>query len=196
MFDRLIVITAPEFFGEEAEILNQLFEAGLKRLHLRKPQGRKEELEKLIMEIGPGFRKFIAVHYHQELAVEMNLGGMHFSYHTNSNPADITDRYTVSCSLHSWNELEEVQQKIDYCFMSPVFNSISKVRYLANEALQEVPSFALNVFALGGISEANCVEVLDKQYSGVAVLGALWDDPSQALLRFKVLRNKVNAHVN
>lgn len=189
MFDKLIVITAPELFEGEAEILNRLFEAGLTRLHLRKLQGRKA-VERLINEIDCNFRKFIAVHYHQDLVSEMELGGMHFSYHASSNPAELSDKYTVSCSSHSWAELKEVQDKIDYCFMAPVFNSISKVGHLANKALHQVPPFARNVFALGGITEANCKEVIDKGYSGVAVLGALWEDKNQALQRFEVLHRK------
>lgn len=196
MFDRLIVITAPGFFEGEADILNQLFEAGLKRLHLRKPLGGRGELERLVSEIDPNFRKRVAVHYHQGLVTELGLGGMHFSYHASSNPADLSDEYTVSCSLHSWGELEKVQEKIDYCFMGPVFNSISKLGYLANEALQDVPGFARNVFALGGINEANCNQVLSIGYTGVAVLGALWEDKEQALQRFTALQGKVKAHGN
>lgn len=194
MFDKLIVITAPDFFGGEADTLNQLFEAGLKRLHLRKPQGRRGEVETLINEIDPNFRKFIAVHYHQDLVTEMELGGMHFSYNTSSEPAGLSDKCTVSCSSHSWDELKEIQDKIDYCFMGPVFNSISKVGHLANEALQQVPLFARNVFALGGITEANCKEVIDKGYSGLAVLGTIWEDKNQALQRFKVLHKKLKAY--
>lgn len=194
MFDKLIVITAPDFFRGEADTLNELFGAGLKRLHLRKPQGRRGEVEMLINEIDPNFRKLIAVHYHQELVTAMDLGGMHFSCPGSSETAVLTDKYTHSCSLHNWNELEEVQKKIDYCFMSPVFHSISKIGYPANEALNKVPDFAKNIFALGGITEANSHEVIDKGYSGLAVLGTIWEDKGQALRRFKGLHEKLKAY--
>ena len=34
---KLILMTTPSFFVEEHQILNALFEEGLERLHLRKP---------------------------------------------------------------------------------------------------------------------------------------------------------------
>lgn len=191
MFNHLIVITAPKFFKMEASILNQLFEAGLTRLHLRKPGANKLAVRNLINEIDPYFRKCIIVHYHQDLVPEMELGGMHYSYHTVPNSGKSSDNYTFSYSLHDWDELQEVQEKMDYCFISPVSNSISKTEYLANEALQTVPAFARNVFALGGINEANCEGILDKGYCGVAVLGAIWEDENSALQRFKVLHEKL-----
>ncbi|MEJ6979152.1 thiamine phosphate synthase [Pedobacter sp. P351] len=189
----MIVITAPEFFEGEAEILNQLFESGLTRLHVRKPQSQRQEVEKLLAEIDSSFMAGVTIHYHSELVSEMGLGGMHFSY-PQIKELKNSGRYTISCSLHQWEELNEVQDKIDYCFMSPVFNSISKAGYPANEALKQVPSFASNVYALGGITETNCEEVLDNGYRGIAVLGYLWASKAAALQRYKDLEQKVKAY--
>ena len=194
MSDRLIVITAPEFFDGEAEILNQLFESGLTRLHVRKPQSQRQEVEKLVLGIDFKFRAGVTIHYHSDLVSEMGLGGMHFSYPQISKEVKTSGRYTISCSLHQWGELNEVQDKIDYCFMSPVFNSISKAGYLANEALKQVPSFASNIYALGGITESNYEEVLDRGFSGIAVMGYLWANKAAALQRYKVLEQKVKAY--
>src|SRR5688500_15661993 len=104
MSDRLIVITAPEFFDGEAEILNQLFESGLTRLHVRKPQSQSREVEKLVSEIDSKFRAGVTIHYHSDLVSEMGLGGMHFSY-PQIKEVNISGRYTISCSLHQWEEL-------------------------------------------------------------------------------------------
>lgn len=193
MQDKLIVITDPVFFNGEAEILNQLFEAGLTRLHLRKPQTGKEELKKLITEIDLNFRRFITIHYHPDLVTEMELGGIQYAYPEIPDHINLADT-KVSCSLHKWEELKEVQEKIDYCFMSPVFNSISKFGYQANEELMQVPAFARNVYALGGITEANYERLLDNGYSGIAVLGYLWEDKSLTLERFKVLQEKLETY--
>ena len=196
MFDKLIVITDPEFFEGEAETLNRLFDGGLTRLHVRKPKSCKEELQKLVRDIDSSFRTCITIHHHSDLLSEMGLGGLHFSYPDIRNQADLTESYTVSCSLHQWEELADVQEKIDYCFMSPVFNSISKVGYQANKKLLQVPSFAQNVFALGGVTEANCKDVMDSGYSGIAVLGHLWINKAKAFERFTVLREKLLAYGN
>ena len=195
MSDRLIVVTAPEFFDGEAEILNHLFESGLTRLHIRKPQSRKQDVERLISEIDFSFRTDVIIHYHSDLVSKMGLGGMHFSF-PQIKEAEPSNRYTISCSVHQWSELNEVQDKIDYCFMSPVFNSISKMGYQANENLLEVPSFARNVFALGGITDANFKQVLDYGYSGIAVLGYLWTNKVKAVERFNVLKQKLQAYGN
>jgi thiamine-phosphate pyrophosphorylase len=196
MFDKLIVITDPEFFEGEAEILNQLFKGGLTRLHVRKPKSSKEELQKLISDIDSNFRRYITIHHQSDLVKEMDLGGAHFSYPDILNQAVLTEKYTVSCSLHQWKELDEVQEKINYSFMSPVFNSISKIGYQANGNLLEVPSSARNVFALGGITEANFNKVLDNGYSGIAVLGYLWIDKAKTFERFNFLKQNLKAYEN
>jgi thiamine-phosphate pyrophosphorylase len=196
MFDKLIVITDPEFFEGEAETLNQLFDSGLTRLHVRKPKSCREELQKLVLDIDPNFRRCITIHHHSDLLSEMGLGGMHFSYPDVLNQAGLVEKYTVSCSLHQWKELDEVGEKINYCFMSPVFNSISKIGYQANKNLLQVPAFAQNVFALGGITDANCEDVMDSGYSGVAALGYLWIDKAKAFERFNILREKLQAYGN
>ncbi|MGV3507931.1 MAG: thiamine phosphate synthase [Sphingobacteriaceae bacterium] len=192
--DRLIVISSPDFFIGEAKMLNQLFESGLTRFHLRKPESRKEELRGLLSEIDFNYRKRITMHYHLDLVTEMELGGMHFSYPQIKNQVKSNNAYSVSCSLHKWDELFEVRQTIDYCFMSPVFNSISKSGYQANEALNKVPAFAENVYALGGITANNCKTALDMGYSGIAILGYLWEDKNQVLQRFALLQEKLSVY--
>lgn len=193
MSDRLIVITAPEFFDGETEILNQLFESGLMRLHVRKPQSQRQEVEKLVSEIDSNFKERVTIHYYSELVSEMGLGGMHFSY-PQIREVKASGEYTISCSLHQWKELNEVQDKIDYCFMSPVFDSISKAGYLANESLKQIPPSAKNVFALGGITETNYEEVLGRGYRGIAVMGYLWTNKLLALHKYKDLEQKVKAY--
>ncbi|MFD2164444.1 thiamine phosphate synthase [Paradesertivirga mongoliensis] len=196
--DRLIVITDPDCFAGEANLLNQLFKAGLKRLHLRKPGHGCDEIRQLAAQISPKFRKYISVHYHPDLVTELNLGGKHYSYHDILN-ADLGDpEYIVSCSLHTWEELKELQgRKIDYCFMSPVYDSVSKRGYMANRALSTVPDFAKGfpAYALGGINLSNSTETLERGFYGIAVLGYLWEDKENAVKRFEMLREEIDTYV-
>jgi len=195
MFYKLIVITTPEFFVGEAAILNQLFRAGLKRLHIRKPQSKREDIVRLINKIEMPFRKRIAVHYHKQLVIEMGLGGMHFGYPEISTQPDLADfNYMVSCSVHQWSEFESLRNKTDYCFISPVFDSISKSDYQANKTLKQVPASAKNVYALGGITVNNFEKVLENGYAGIAVLGHLWEDKNLTLQRFNNLQEKMYAY--
>lgn len=48
-----IVITMPDFIENEANYINQLFEAGLDLLHLRKPDSCIADCERLLQEINP-----------------------------------------------------------------------------------------------------------------------------------------------
>ena len=46
-----IIITTPTFISHEAKYIDQLFEAGIDLLHLRKPDSTPEECEQLIQKI-------------------------------------------------------------------------------------------------------------------------------------------------
>lgn len=48
-----IIITTPTFISHEAKYIDQLFEAGIDLLHLRKPDSTPEECELLIQKIDP-----------------------------------------------------------------------------------------------------------------------------------------------
>lgn len=196
--NRLIVITDPDYFADEANLLNQLFEAGLRRLHVRKPGRSSDEIRQLVVKISPEFRKYISVHYHTGLVTELDLGGKHYSSIDILN-ADLREsEHTVSCSLHAWEELKELQEKkIDYCFISPVYDSVSKHDYRASKALSTVPNFAKGfpVYALGGITLSNSRETLKMGFYGIAVLGYLWEDKKNAVKRFEMLKEEINARV-
>lgn len=196
MFKKLIVITSPEFFDGEAEMLNQLFEAGLTRLHVRKPRSEQEKVEKLINNINLSYRNLITMHYHLDLVEKLALGGKHFGYPEISNQSNLANlNFTVSCSVHNWDEYQTLRN-IDYCFISPVFDSISKSGYSANKELEQVPAAAKNAFALGGVTADNCEILLKNGYAGIAVLGYLWEDKSLTLQRFNGLKQQIYAYGN
>lgn len=178
---KLLVITWPDFFPGEAQILTRLFQAGLTRLHLRKPAASRAELRALLASLPTIYYPRIALHDHFALATEPafagHLGGLHLN---RRNPA-IPGGYTgcVSCSCHS---LEEVAGKkaFDYVFLSPVFPSLSKPGYgegFPPALLHEATRTGLideRVIALGGISTATIPQLAQTGFGGVAVLGALW----------------------
>lgn len=69
---------------------------------------------------------------------------------------------------------------MDYLFLSPIFNSISKEGYESGFTIEELESASdkgiINdkVFALGGIDEKTIPELRSISFGGVTVLGALW----------------------
>ena len=128
---KLIVITSPRFFQGEDTVLSHLFDEGMQRLHLRKPDSEANELRKLLDRIPAIYYPKIVLHDCFGLAVEYGLGGVHLNRRNNQTPDGFTG--TISRSCHSIGELEQFGE-LDYLFLSPIFQSISKEGYSCEQA--------------------------------------------------------------
>ena len=158
---KLIVVTTPTFFVEEDKIITALFEEGLDILHLRKPETPAMYSERLLTLIPEKYHRRIVTHEHFYLKEEFNLMGIHLNARNPKEPHDYAGH--VSCSCHSVEEVKNRKHFYDYVFMSPVYDSISKVNYYSK------------VMALGGINEDNLLEIKDFGFGGAVVLGDLWN---------------------
>lgn len=184
----VIIITPPRSLPDEESIVNRLFENGLHLLHLRKPGADRETLENFIRGIAPRFRERVIVHDHFELVEEYGLKGIHLK-HDQAATFTERERYPhVSVSCHSFEEIGSLAFTPDYVFLSPVFDSISKPGYntafdlnLLKEKLKTVP---VPVVALGGILPDKVTACRKAGFDGVALLGYIWEKPSEALSRF------------
>ena len=151
---KLIVITSPYFFKGEDSILSHLFDEGMQHLHLRKPDSEANELRKLLDRIPDIYYPKVVLHDCFNLAIEYGLGGIHLNRRNNQSPDGFTG--TISCSCHSIEELEQFG-KLDYLFLSPIFQSISKEGYgngFKPETLRQASNAGIindKVIALGGI---------------------------------------------
>ena len=105
---KLIVITSPHFFKGEDSILLHLFNEGMQRLHLRKPDSDANELRKLLDRIPDTYYPKVVLHDCFGLAVEYGLGGIHLNRRNNQPPDGFTG--TISCSCHSIEELGTVRE--------------------------------------------------------------------------------------
>lgn len=177
---RLIAISWPDFFEGEAAVINALFEEDLDILHLRKPGAKEEDVATLIEKIEPRFRKRLTLHYLPDLAERYAVGGYHLSPNRPLAPEGWGGRLSASC--HTMEELVEKLHTVDYAFLSPIFDSISKSGYkssFSHETLQKAASenvIGAGVVALGGVTPANMGMVKELGFGGVAVLGGLWGD--------------------
>lgn len=190
---KLIAITAEKFIDNEAETINALFEAGLERLHLRKPHASANECERLILSIGSKWYGRISLHDHFELAKKYGIGGLHLNSRNPQPPYGFAGMLSRSC--HSLKEIAEEKYKYDYLFLSPVFDSISKQGYTAKfgggalQAAARNGSIDDNVIALGGITPERIEEAAACNFGGAAVLGYLWaDSVEETLERFRTLQ--------
>ncbi|MDR3001851.1 MAG: thiamine phosphate synthase [Fibromonadaceae bacterium] len=154
---QLALISSPENFAGEHEILEQMFERGLQMLYARKPQ-----MPELLLE-----RWLLAFDLKWQSKILPWLG-----------------------SAHSFEDLEKISDNAEICFLSPVFDSISKFGYKAKYSKDELKqgitawrdfqkkqNRSQKLFALGGVEADNIAELKELGFDGAAILGAIWHDP-------------------
>ncbi|MDO4163659.1 MAG: thiamine phosphate synthase [Bacteroides sp.] len=179
---KLIVITLPHFFEGEAELLTALFHAGLEILHLRKPEASATDMERLLRQLPEEYLNRIVTHDHFSLATAWHLKGIHL----NGRHPQAPDGYCghISCSCHSLEEVERRKPECDYVFLSPIYDSISKIGYAAAyspDTLRQAQIQGIideRVIALGGISAEHLSEVQSLGFGGAALLGDVWNQPA------------------
>lgn len=189
----IILISPPSKKVGEQELLIKFFDAGLKRFHLRKPKFSVEELNNYLKKIPEKYLSRIVVHRKPELTEQFSLGG----YHYRSDELTLPLQGTRSRSLHSIKELKNLKDSMDYAFLGPVYESISKEGYKPKVSLSELFLFfnsvqiktqkkQTKVFALGGIRKKKLRKLAQVGFDGVALLGSVWGsrDPLAAMNDF------------
>lgn len=202
-----IVISPETEYPKEAFWVSRMFEAGLERYHLRKPGWSQEQLIGFVQQIHEKYWSRFVLHQSYELVGKLDLAGYHLK--DNSDALSEVERLrevrrgsqTVSRSVHSLADVHGDPGNLDYLFLSPVFDSISKKSYSSKWTLEEIGS-ALNgdfggpltkCYALGGVDISNVNRCLEIGFDGVAVLGAIWSasDPLKAFGEIKGAMNPV-----
>lgn len=194
-FPRFIAITAPGFIPNEAQQWEQLFKAGLKRLHVRKPGIKPAQLVAILKLVPEEYHEKMVLHGFPELFSEYRFAGYH-GRDDEKKKLTFYGEQTFSTSAHSWKEAEDLLQVSDYVFLSPLFDSISKEGYLANPDLMEFPEHLLGkkIYALGGVTADNWEDAMDFGYHGVAVLGSLWEKSDRVWEQFTKFKKRGQEH--
>lgn len=179
--NQYIVVTLPDFFEGEAERITGMFQAGLERLHLRKPACDIGQMRRLLQLIPACYHERIVLHEHFSLAQEFCIGGVHLNRRHPEPPLSaLNAQLTVSRSCHSLQELEQYKGQYAYLSLSPIFNSISKEGYKAafsrEELLQAKAQGLINerVMALGGVCRDTIDQLPTFGFGGGMVLGDAW----------------------
>ena len=185
----IILISNPAPVNDEHEIISQLFNDGLYIFHLRKKEFQENEMRTFIENIPQKFRERIVLHSHYHLAAEFGLKGIHVpAVYAGGMPAG-----TLSVSFHSPEEIQKSELPFDYCFLSPVFDSISKEGYKSRFNSDELRLFLKDrkekIIALGGMDEDKIETVKSLGFSGIALLGAIWQNENP-VEKFKRIRER------
>ena len=173
-----IVVTQPQPFEREAEYIAKLLSIGVDYIHLRKPDVAVGEFEFLLKSVPEHLHPRLTLHDHFSLAEKYHVGGLHLNSRQGFLPDSFRGR--VSCSCHSFSEVAQWKNRMDYLFLSPIFDSISKGGYssaFTANILQEASAQSLidqKVIALGGVKLENIPYLRSLGFGGVAQLGDIW----------------------
>lgn len=197
----LVAISNPTQVPDEAALINQLFDEGLKLFHLRKPDYSFEELEALLNDIDPAHHPKIALHQHHEMSKKFDIKRLHYVEHKRleespeSLSAKVNEGFILTTSLHDIADYYTLPEQFAYAFLGPVFGSISKTNYKAmesNKRLMEQPKTKVKLIALGGITEVNGHLPFEWGFDGVAILGTLWEDTTKTIESFIKIKAACN----
>lgn len=194
----LIVISEPHYFEGEAQLVNQLFDAGLAIFHLRKPGTEKQDYAALLGRIDARYHDRIALHQFHELHREFpRIRRLHYpeAKRKEMMHSDLPfplQGYVLSSSVHGPDALQELAD-FDYAFYGPVFDSLSKPGYpgIAGPGFTLPEQPAVRLIALGGITAARIPALKAMGFTGMAVLGNLWANKTRVLEHFKLLLQAV-----
>lgn len=111
-----------------------------------------------------------------------------------------TEQYNPKHTFHSFEEIENFDKKIQFGFLSPIFDSISKPDYKSNFTEEELVSFfkkrsqtndhkVKKLYALGGICPNYIKKSKEIGFDGIGVVGGIWQipDPVKAFLEYKAI---------
>ena len=176
---KIIAITVPQMIDEDAYLISNLLKMGIHSIHLRKPEASIHECRTLLAKLTKEERAKIIIHDYLELYTEFSLKGIHINKNITSLPNGYNGFKTRSC--HSFEEIERYKNDYDYLFLSPIFDSISKVGYKSaftkEELLKASTSGIIDhkVIALGGITLDMMPYFQELNFGGIAMIGGIYN---------------------
>lgn len=174
-------------YPNETDHVVELLDAGLERFHVRKPDASIGELKVYLSSIPEKYRSRIYVHYHRKLAEQFDCKlHLQFKFAVIQGEVQPCD----SVSVHSLEEFEQIDGKIESCTLSPIFESISKENYAANPELDRIPrERSTRVLALGGVDVDTIIKAKELNFNGAAALGAIWHIGGKPIDNYKSIMN-------
>ncbi|MDE3235798.1 MAG: thiamine phosphate synthase [Bacteroidota bacterium] len=207
---KLLVITPEINVPNEIAIVIELFERGMRRLHLRKKNAGIDVYRNYLQQIPFQFHSLISIHSFPELLKQFPLVGFHCTTEVWKNEEQMKEIQSyqpavLSASFHAWDEIEQTPYVLNYVFISPVFDSISKQGYKASIDRSKLKAIKtrgeqLNnqipaVIALGGIDAGNISTLYQEDFDGAAVLGAIWQS-QQPVENFVQMKETIERLMN
>ena len=185
---QLTVVTSAGEHPDEIGVLERLIEAGLRRLHVAKPDWSEARVRSLLEALPASFLPHVTLDGHFPIALDMPVGGIAINDSADDGLRREFDRVRrlrpmiESCGrFHSLETLRTPAVGLTQAWISPVLASISKVAYeppFSFEALRAVVrELPIPAVALGGV-RSDRIEALERAgFARAAALGAIWQSP-------------------
>ncbi len=191
------IITHPTWLPEETLYWRQLLDEGADSILLRKPGWSAADYEQLLLEADISCYHQLMIAGHPALCEKYGLQGIHFSENagmllTTEDIATYRQQgWLLSTSVHTTAALQTAGAHWDQQLLAPIFDSISKPGHnsLFNEDFRlSKGAYQGRVLALGGIDHHTAIKARNMQFDGIALLGAIWQQPATAISRFRHIR--------
>lgn len=186
----ITVISRPDIFPGEELAIRLLLDNGADCIHIRKPDLKSGSVAALLDRIPEAYYGRLVLNGHFELLSDYRLGGVHLNRRNPSPPDGFTGKTGYSC--HSLEELMLRCDEMDYCTLSPIYDSVSKSGYasaFSHHILADAAAKGIineKVIALGGITPQRIAAVKSYNFGGFAVLGYIWDSPTLDIIKEKI----------
>jgi thiamine-phosphate pyrophosphorylase len=196
-----IIYTPANNLENEVEIITQLLDNGADYLYIYKPELDDYSLVDFVETIPEKYWKQ-CISTSLIITKEFNLGGYHFTRDIVQKNELYNEKILAwlketnkisSVTAHNIDELKKYTVNFNHVVVSPLFPSISKENYSYDwnyEELQSTVSGRLltvdcKLFAVGGVDETKIPIVKNLNFDGIGLLGALWNNPENAVNNFQ-----------
>jgi thiamine-phosphate pyrophosphorylase len=186
---KIVIISSPDTIENETKDVVRMFEMGLQYFHIRKPKFSKKQMVEYINSIPSEYHRRLILHSYHQLTFKYKLGGIHLSrshmkrgktynliqwFKRRMHPSLIITR-----TFHKLTDINSDLQRYSYCFLSPVFDSISystlSAGFSRRTLLVVIPQSRQPILAMGGVSIENIRKVAELGFHGAALLGSIWE---------------------
>lgn len=178
----IIGISSEAESRNESATIQQLLCGGMDLFHIRKYHYSDKMLVDFTEKIDLKFRERLVLHSHFHLAEKLQIHRLHINEKLRKTGFEFFhSEFIYSTSVHSIEDFNQISNKWDYAFLSPVFPSISKKGYGIDEnVFEEIKNrtnTAVKLIGLGGVHQDNYKRLRNQGADGAALLGSIWQNP-------------------
>ncbi|MEO9806122.1 MAG: thiamine phosphate synthase [Reichenbachiella sp.] len=147
---------------------------------MRKPLASEDNMRAYLGSLDQAYLNKVSLHGHHDLVDEFGIGGKHFK-----SIEEVDTHRLVSKSFHSFESIEKESTLLTYGFLSPIYDSISKVGYKSDfnkkDLKRKLSGFdQFPIYALGGIETSKIDELLELGFDGAVLMGTIWSEENMS----------------